>query len=175
MATMLRTIDKQGGQGGPEWLSDHPNPGNRYEYITREAQSLRVENPVRDTRAFEQVQGHLKQLPQAPTTEQATRSGSRRAPTGGGSRPTGRVEPPSSKLTTYKEGDVFRVSVPANWRELQGSGAVTFAPEGAYGQVNGQSVFTHGIEIGIARNEAHDLQTATNELIDSLSQGNPNL
>ena len=31
--------------------------------------------------------------------------------------------------------------------------AVTFAPEGAYGIVNGQSVFTHGIEIGVgARN-----------------------
>src|SRR5437773_3117144 len=115
MANMFRTIEKQGGPGGPQWLSDHPNPGNRVEYITREAESLRVENPVRDTRAFQQVQGHLKQLPQAPTTEEATRKGSRRAPTGGGSRPTGRVEPPSSKLTTYKEGDVFRVSVPANW------------------------------------------------------------
>ena len=30
---------------------------------------------------------------------------------------------------------------------------MTFAPQGAYGTVNGQSVFTHGVEIGIARNE----------------------
>jgi hypothetical protein len=36
-------------------------------------------------------------------------------------------------------------------------------------------VFTHGVEIGIARNESHDLQTATDELIDSLGQGNPRL
>ena len=34
-------------------------------------------------------------------------------------------------------------------------------------------MFTHGVEIGIARNESHDLQTATDELIASLQQGNP--
>jgi hypothetical protein len=67
------------------------------------------------------------------------------------------------------------VSVPTNWRELQGSNAVTFAPDGAYGSARGQSVFTHGIEIGVARNESHDLQSATGELIDSLAQGNPQL
>src|SRR5437660_450403 len=61
MANMFRTIEKQGGPGGPQWLSDHPNPGNRVEYITREAESLRVENPMRDSRAFQQIQAHLKQ------------------------------------------------------------------------------------------------------------------
>src|SRR3977135_3322837 len=50
MANMFKTIAKQGGSGGPQWLSDHPNPGNRVQYITQEAQALRVENPVRDTR-----------------------------------------------------------------------------------------------------------------------------
>ena len=53
---------------------------------------------------------------------------------------------------------MFKVSVPSNWREIQRQNAVTFAPDGAYGQANGQSVFTHGVEIGAARNETHDLQ-----------------
>jgi beta-barrel assembly-enhancing protease len=44
MASMFRTIEKQGGSSGPEWLSDHPNPGNRSEYIEREAAALRVAN-----------------------------------------------------------------------------------------------------------------------------------
>src|SRR5437870_1048972 len=48
MANMFKTIQKQGGSSGPQWLSDHPNPGNRYDYITREAQLLRVQNPIRD-------------------------------------------------------------------------------------------------------------------------------
>src|SRR3954447_22305055 len=73
MANMFRTIEKQGGSGGPQWLSDHPNPGNRVEYITQEAQALRVTNPIGDSRAFQQIQGHLRQLPKAPTTEEATK------------------------------------------------------------------------------------------------------
>src|SRR6185436_11118605 len=51
----------------------------------------------------------------------------------------------------------------------------TFAPDGGYGSYNGQSVFTHGIELGVTRNETHDLETATDELIDSLHEGNPQM
>jgi predicted Zn-dependent protease len=41
MADMFRTIARRGGNGGPEWLSDHPSPSNRYEAIQREAALLR--------------------------------------------------------------------------------------------------------------------------------------
>jgi beta-barrel assembly-enhancing protease len=177
MANMFKTIEKTSGAGGPQWLSDHPNPGNRYEYITQEAKALRIEHPVRDTRAFDQVRAHLKQLPRAPTTEEATRNAAPRAPAGGsgGRAPGGDVEPPSPRFVSYDEGGVFRVSVPSNWRELQSQSSVTFAPEGAYGQAQSGNVFTHGVEIGVARNETHDLQTATGELIQSLAQGNPRM
>jgi len=177
MANMFKTIEKEGGSGGPQWLSDHPNPGNRVDYITKEAAMLRVENPIRDTRAFTQVQAHLKQMPAAPTTEQATRNtGNRPTGTSGEGRvPTGRVPAPASSYRTYTGGDMFKVSVPSNWREIQRQSAVTFAPDGAYGQANGQSVFTHGVELGAARNETHNLQDATEELIESLGQSNPGL
>ena len=45
MASMFKTIEKEGGSGGPQWLSDHPNPGDRYEYITREASAARGARP----------------------------------------------------------------------------------------------------------------------------------
>src|SRR5581483_2908736 len=178
MANMFRTIQQQGGSGGPQWLSDHPDPGNRVEYITEEARTLRVENPIRDTRAFDQVQAHLRTLPRAPTTEDATRHARNRpvGTAGGDNRPpSGRVEPPSTRYRPYDEGNLFRVSVPENWRELPGSNVVTFAPEGGYGSTGGRGVFTHGIEIGVSRNESHDLQNATTELLDSLAQSNPRL
>jgi predicted Zn-dependent protease len=73
MASMFKTIEKQGGAGGPEWLSDHPDPGDRYDYITREAQTLQVRNPVHDTRAFAQAQASLRRMAPAPTTEDAMR------------------------------------------------------------------------------------------------------
>jgi predicted Zn-dependent protease len=69
LAEMFRTIEEQRGLGGPEWLSDHPNPGNRYEYITAEASELRVKNPVRDMRAFEATQERLKSMPRPPRTD----------------------------------------------------------------------------------------------------------
>jgi hypothetical protein len=177
MANMFKTIAKQGGSGGPKWLSDHPDPGDRSASISREAQSLRVSNPIGTSRAFVQVQAHLKQLPPAPTTEQATKTAGRGGNTSarGMGLPSGNVDPPSSSFRTYTEGNAFRISVPSNWRELPRAGAVTFAPEGAYGDANGQSVFTHGVEVGSARNETHDLRTATDELIASLAAGNPEL
>ena len=175
MANVFKTIEEKSGAGGPEWLSDHPNPGNRYQYITEEAARLRVDNPQRNSQAFNDVRAHLQRLPPALTTEEATRNASRRSTSAPDRRPGGRVEPPSPHMTTYTEGNVFRVSVPTNWRELPGSSAVTFAPEGAYGQSNGQSMFTHGVEIGVARQETHDLDLATSELVDSLARGNPGL
>lgn len=182
LAHMFQIIERQGsGRGGPQWLSDHPNPGNRIEAINREAQSLRVENPIRDTRDFSRAQAHLRSMPPARSTEEIIRSAQRNPQDRRGgqypqdSRMGGRVESPSSRSQTYTEGDMFRVSVPENWRELPGNNAVTFAPEGAYGQIRGQDVFTHGVQIGVTRNETHDLRAATEEFINTLAQGNPNL
>src|SRR6266513_2840433 len=53
MANMFKTIEQQGGSGGPQWLSDHPNPGDRYSYINKEAQSLHVENDRHDSSAIQ--------------------------------------------------------------------------------------------------------------------------
>lgn len=171
MANVFRRIEKESGSGGPQWMSDHPNPGNRVEYITEEAQRLRVSNAVRDSRAFEQAQAHLRRLPKAPTTEEAIKSRGRPTGTSGRDIPrttSGRVDPPSSSYRTYNEGNLFQIAVPSNWRELPNNNTVTFAPEGAYAQ----GVFTHGIQVGVSRNESHDLQDATEELLQSLGQGN---
>jgi hypothetical protein len=175
---VFRTIEQESGPGGPQWLSDHPNPGNRYEYITKEAQLLHVANAERDSAQFQQVQAHLRTLSPAPSSEEVARN--RNAGRDGGSVPdrrpsTGNIEPPSTQRNTYTEGNFFRVAVPSNWREISGNNAVTFAPEGAYGTISGNSVFTHGIEMGLARTDARDLKTATSQLLQSLQQSNPRL
>jgi predicted Zn-dependent protease len=68
MANMFRTIQRQGGGNGPEWLSDHPDPGNRYTAINREAASLRVNGSADTGPAFETVRTRLAQMPPAPAT-----------------------------------------------------------------------------------------------------------
>ncbi len=170
MAAVFKTIEQQGGPGGPQWLSDHPNPGNRSDYILKEAQVLQVDHPVRDTAMFDRVRAHLATLPAAPTTAEATKR-AHNASTGAGT-PAGPVEAPSQELRTYTEGGgLFQVDVPSNWRELPGDNSVTFSPRGGYGQAG----FTYGIQFGVARTDTRDVQAATDQLIASLARGNPNL
>ena len=181
LANMFRTIEQQGGgRGGPEFLSSHPNPSNRYARINQEAAMLRVSNPVQDTREFQNVQARLRGQPRARSMEEIARSGQRYPHGGGsdypeGSRVGNRVEYPSRRYQNYNEGNFLSISVPDNWRRLGDNNSVWFAPEGAYGQVQGQNVFTHGVEIGLSRANSNNLQQATDAFINDLAQGNRNL
>jgi Zn-dependent protease with chaperone function len=191
LANMFQTIERQGGGGGG-WFSDHPSPANRYARINQEAQYLRVNNYPRNNREFLAVNERLRSYPRAPTMAEIQRSGRRYPnqgdgyPTGEGyptgdradypSAPGGRVEYPSSRYRSYSEFNLLRVSVPENWRELSDQGnSVWFAPSGAYGSVNGQAVYTHGVNFGVAQTNSRNLQEATNQFINSLQQGSGNL
>lgn len=182
MANVFRTIEKESGPGGPQWMSSHPNPGNRYDYINKEAQILRVSgNARRNTPEFQQVRSYLGSLSPAVSAQEVARNREAgRTGTSGRNTPDSRPNPgavarPDSRYTTYNEGNLFRISVPSNWRELASNNNVTFAPEGAYGTVGGQSVFTHGVEVGVARADSNDLNGLTDQLIQSLRQSNPRL
>jgi beta-barrel assembly-enhancing protease len=180
LANMFQTIERQGGGGGG-FLSDHPSPANRYARINQEAQYLRVESPMRDTREFEQVQARLRGMGRAPSMAEIARSG-QRYPSGEptanypNNPPRGSVGYPSTRYQNYSEfGGALRVSVPSNWRELASTNEIWFAPEGAYGQFQNQVVYTHGVNFGVFPSQSSNLQQATNEFISSLGQGNGNL
>ena len=83
---------------------------------------------------------------------------------------------PSSRYQNYSifNGGV-QVSVPSNWRQVNDGNSVWFVPEGAYGQYNGQAVYTHGASFGVAQTNNRNLQSATQELVNGLAQGNNNL
>lgn len=178
LANMFRTIQSRGGgSGGPEFLSSHPNPANRYERINQEAAMLRVEPYRQDNGEFRQVQARLRSGGRAPTMAEIARSGQRYPSNGGegypeGGRVSNRVEYPSSSYRTYRQGNVFSVSVPSNWRELASGNSVWYAPEGAYGSVQNQAIFTHGVNLGLTRTSSRYLQQATDEFIRALAQGN---
>ncbi|HXG67928.1 MAG TPA: M48 family metallopeptidase [Blastocatellia bacterium] len=179
LANMFRTIEREGGgRGGPEWLSSHPNPGNRYEAINREAQLLRVSSAeaTQDTASFRNIQARLRDMPRAPSMQEIARNQQQnpnRYPDG--ARVERRVEYPSSRYRTYRGGNVFEVSVPDNWRNFSDSNSVTFAPEGAYGYYQNQPVFTHGAIVGVARAGTSNLRQASDMYINALLQNNPYL
>ncbi len=178
LANMFRTIEQQGGGGGG-FLSDHPSPANRYARINQEAQYLRVNNPVRDTRDFARIQERLRGYGQAPSMAEIAQTG-QRSPNGQttgnypNNPPRGRVEYPSSRYRSYDEG-FLRVAVPDNWQEIRDGNSLWFAPQGGYGQANGQAVFTHGGNFGVAQTQNRDLQRATDEFVNGLAQGNRSL
>jgi Zn-dependent protease with chaperone function len=183
LANMFRTIEQQGGSSGPEFLSSHPNPANRYERINQEAAMLRVENPMRNSEEFASIQQRLRGQGRAPTMAEIAQSGQRYPTQGGGGGSNypegnvgGRVGYPSTRYRTFQGGNVFQLSYPDNWRELsENQGSVWFAPEGGYGQVQGQAVFTHGINVGVAQAQSNNLRQATDAFINSLAQGNGNI
>jgi hypothetical protein len=106
------------------------------------------------------------------------RSGQRYPSEGGNypqDAPGGRVDYPSTRYRSYNELGFLTVSVPDNWRKLGDNNSVWFSPEGGYGQYQNQAVFTHGVNFGVAQTQGGNLQRATEELVNSLAQGNRNL
>src|SRR5436190_9787954 len=70
LAHMFETIEresKSSGSSGPQWMSSHPNPGNRTQYISKEADSLTV-GPSPDTAQFARVKTEFAGLPPARTS-----------------------------------------------------------------------------------------------------------
>jgi hypothetical protein len=179
---MFQTIQAQGGGSSGGWFSSHPSPADRFQKINQEAAMLRVNsNGGSDSRSFQQIQARLRGMGRASTMEEIARSG-QRYPTGEdtGNYPTnapvGRVGVPSTRYQAYSVlGGALRVSVPNNWRELGSSNEVWFAPEGAYGQYQNQAVYTHGVNFGVAQTQSRNLQQATQEFLNGLTQGNGNL
>jgi hypothetical protein len=175
MANMFRTLAQQGG-GGPEWLSDHPNPGNREQRMLQEAKLLNAtNNPMGTTPEFQRAQARLKGMSPAPTAKEIQQQTQRRQPTGTSGRAVN-VEPPAGSYRTYQPSNGMRVAVPANWGPVQSAGnSVTYAPQGAYfSGDNGGSAFTHGVEVGVAQGTG-DLQRDTNSLLRNFAQSNPDL
>ena len=179
MANMFQTIQKQGGSQGPEWLSDHPDPGNRYEAINREAEALHIPQSSAPPGRIESVHARLSKLAPAISSEQAARQAQQRQrdeQTGGVRRSSGAIEAPASEWRTYQPGNFLRISVPANWRQIGSGNTVTYAPEGGYVQTgDGHSAFTHGLEVGVTQGNGGSLQQSTEQLLQSFARTNPDL
>lgn len=173
LANMFQTIARQGGSRGPEFLSSHPDPGNRFEKINREASMLNVSsNPIRNTRDFERAQARLAEMPPARTMaqiQQESQSGPGTSPTAGGTY-SRNVPYPGPGYRTYSGGDIS-FSVPSNWREFSGEGSLVFAPNGAFGDQG----ITHGAMFGIFRPNSRVLQTETRNYVNGLLRANPYL
>ncbi len=69
MAQFFQKLESQGGPGAPQFLSDHPNPGNRVASVDREIANWPPENYRSDNRQFLAARSQSQHL-QAYTAQQ---------------------------------------------------------------------------------------------------------
>ena len=85
------------------------------------------------------------------------------------------VPAPSVEYRTLSGGKVFQASVPSNWSTLSSDTAIKAVPQNGYGDLKGETVFTHGVEFGVTKAASRDLREATNAWLKAVAQGNPNV
>ena len=177
LGRMFETIEKEsGGSKDPQWMSSHPNPGNRTAYINKEAQSLTIAGRADDSQ-FLPIKTTFAGMPAALTMAELAKRSSEGAGTSVQSvgTPGQPVPPPSAQYQAVSGGKVFQAQVPSNWTSMSTSNAIRVVPENGFGQLKGETVFSHGIEFGIAQAGSRDLREATIAWLKAVAQSNPDL
>ena len=180
LARMFETIEKEskssGGGDTPQWLSSHPNPGNRTQYITKEAESLTMATAA-DQSGFETIKPVFASLPPAKSMGELAKGG---GGSGGDAlqsvgTPGQPVPKPSAQYQPIASNKIFQASVPDNWTSLPSQTSIKVVPQNGYGELKGQTVFTHGIEFGVTKASSNDLQAATKAWLQAVAKSNPEL
>ena len=169
MARFFEKLQAQGGSGAPEFLSSHPNPGNRMQLIQEEIRTL----PQRSYSTGDpaELQRIKAQLGSVSTTR--ANSADRVAGDPTGARPAGRMR----ELNTGAYAMVY----PENWQAFgeQGANAVTLAPrEGIVQTRGGGSAIGYGAIVNLYQprdSQRLDLQHHTHDLVTQLQASNPSM
>ena len=151
------------GKNPPQFLSDHPSPGNRVERVNEEIDKLGgvPPNAKRDSPEFEAIKREVMSLPVVKTPPASA----------GNAAPA----PPSGNLVDY-QGNGFTLKVPENWKRYEDNGSVTFAPDGGISQKGG---LAYGLIVSVNQMQTDGseqaLENATQALIRELAKSNPGL
>jgi hypothetical protein len=170
LAQFFQKLETKGGSGGPQFLSDHPNPGNRVQAVQEEVRNWPARQYHDDSERFVQA----KQISEMAKSGQIRNTGASGPVEQGppiGNVPTSEVMPSG----TFQEfNGPFSMEYPNNWQPQQDqqTGTVVFAPQSGIAQ--------NGIAYGAMVSQfepqaANSLDDATQQLISQLQQQNPGL
>jgi beta-barrel assembly-enhancing protease len=167
MASFFEKLEAQGGSRAPQFLSSHPNPGNRVRNVQAEVQTLPQANYNADTGQFSPMREQVARLgPGRPPAQQAAAG----APARSALAPAN-----FTRLQTSRVG----LDHPAGWQVYgdRTSAVVTIAPQGGIVQGRGGFAITHGAVLSYYRPESgrRDVRGATQELLRDLASINPDL
>jgi beta-barrel assembly-enhancing protease len=159
------------GKNPPQFLSDHPNPGNRVERVDQEIDKLGgpPPNAKKDSADFEAIKREVLGLPLAKkgTTVVAAAN-------------AGPPPAPSSHSAEYS-GSAFSLKYPDNWGQSDDAKGASFVPpNGVVQGSDGQNALAYGMIVDLSpiqggSSDPNTLKTATQALIQNLQHTNPNL
>lgn len=172
LARMFETIGRQSKGAPPQWLSSHPNPGNRSQYIAQEAALLTIAAAA-DTSGFAPAKARFEALPPPRSAAAGGRPASNESVSVG---TVGRPVPdPARTWRTMRGGRLFEVDIPSNWTAVSSNNSIKYVPQNAYGPLRGATVQTHGVEFGTLRASSRDLARATDDFVSMLMRGNADM
>jgi Zn-dependent protease with chaperone function len=166
LAHFFEKLEAESGKGSnlTQFLSDHPNPGNRVKAIEEDMKFYPQTKYVNDTGLLGPAKAVVQKLPAPPpkTPQQAlNQSGADSAPVAV-NVPTG-----FKQLRT----SLYAMAVPADWKGSvanDGISAQVGSPDGILG--NGE--LGHGVLVSIAKAAANDLNQDTQTLIQGMQKDN---
>jgi Zn-dependent protease with chaperone function len=174
MADFFEKIQAQGGARGPQFFSDHPDPGNRAEAVGAEVATLPRKASYRtDSEEFRDVKQRVASMKPLTAQQIAARQGQAQGMTAGSGAPTGGSVPPVASLRSFSHRD-FTISYPENW-QLYGdqNSAVTIAPQG--GVIQNSVAYGFMINTYQPEDTNASLDQSTHDLLTSLRQANPDV
>ena len=139
----FETIQAKYGAGGAQFLSDHPNPGNRTEYVDKEiATFVPRPNYVTTSPAFQQIQAQVAKMHAYSAREISsgvwkTQSPNRVVDASVNEAAGESAVPPSVETSgawNEFQGSGFAIKLPANWKGYGNKIAAMFAPPGGIGR-----------------------------------------
>jgi predicted Zn-dependent protease len=169
---MARFFEKlEAGSGKETWmtnfLSDHPNPGNRVKAVEDEIRLLPQTSYRKDSGELGRVKSSIAQLPEVKKPQQT-------GPVAGGDANNPSAARPSSRLKDLNSKDVY-FQYPGNWQihEDRQSGEVQItSPAGVVGNGIGYGMLANVVQL---RQSEGDLANQTNDLIKSFQQRDSNI
>jgi hypothetical protein len=172
MAQFFEIIEKKYPQKTMQFFSDHPVPENRIKAVDSEIPLLGPAKEWKtDSPEFETAKKRLMSLPAPPTAKPKPSASA------GSSGPP---PAPSSRLIKF-EANGFSIDYPDNWQVQQNEDAVALVPPGGIVDV-AESGAAQAYGASISRFQPQSsgqsnwgLVDATQELLDTMRESNPNL
>src|SRR5437588_13103216 len=172
MVEFYTKLEKEGGPGGPQFLSDHPNPGNRVELVRQAISKYPRKTYRKNSAQFEQIKAEVAKM-HPLTMQQVAQQQGQRQPQGQIGEINSRDVMPSGQFRSM-DHSAFQISYPDNWQVFgDANSAVTIAPQAGVAQ----SAIAYGVIINGLRPQSGQasLAQATRDLLSSLQQSNPGL